>query len=75
MANLGKATQHFMYLEIPTKSDFEDVVDAAVTDMNVHHRSGAWYRKELAPYFVQVGAGLWQSRHSNIPMYELEACR
>jgi SAM-dependent methyltransferase len=22
MANLGKATQHFMYLEIPTKSDF-----------------------------------------------------
>jgi len=75
MANLGKATQHFMYLEIPTKSDFEDVVDAAVTDMDVHHRTGAWYRKELAPYFVQVGAGLWQSRQSNIPMYELEACR
>ena len=59
-----------MYLEIPTKSDFAEVVDASVTDLDVYHRTGAWYRKELAPYFVQVGGGLWQSRQSDIPMYE-----
>ncbi len=72
IANLAAGTAHFLYLEIPTKSDFTDVVDPTTTDMGVHRRTGAWYRRELDRWFRQVGGGLWLSRDSNIPMYELE---
>lgn len=72
IANLAAGTAHFLYLEIPTKSDFADVVDPSTTDMGVHKRTGAWYRRELDHRFRQVGGGLWLSRNSNVPMYELE---
>ena len=72
IANLGTVTKHFMYLEAPTKRDYAETVDPRSTDMDVHRRSATWYRRELTKHFRQVGAGLWQSRTSNIPMYELE---
>lgn len=72
IANLAAGTRHFLYLEIPTASDFDDVVDPDATDMGVHRRSGTWYRRELDRHFRQVGGGLWLARTSNIPMYELE---
>jgi SAM-dependent methyltransferase len=70
--NLAAGARHFMYLEIPTSSDFDDIVDTDVTDMSVHRRSGTWYRRELDRHFRQVGGGLWLSRSSNVLMYELE---
>ena len=42
------------------------------TDLAIHARSGAWYRRALAPWFVQVGAGLWASRSAGLVLYELE---
>lgn len=72
IANLGAGTAHFMYLEVPTTHDYDETVDPRSTDMNVHRRSAAWYRRELNRHFRQVGGGLWQSHASNIPMYELE---
>lgn len=72
IANLGAATGHFMYLEVPTTRDYVETVDPRSTDMAVHRRSATWYRRELTKHFRQAGAGLWQSRASNIPMYELE---
>lgn len=72
IANLGAATGHFMYLEVPTARDYAETVDPQSTDMDVHRRSATWYRRELTKHFRQVGGGLWQSRTSNIPMYELE---
>jgi SAM-dependent methyltransferase len=70
--NLGAACRHFLYLEIPTAADFDDIVDPAATDMSVHRRSGTWYRRELGRHFRQVGGGLWLSHDSTVPMYELE---
>jgi SAM-dependent methyltransferase len=70
--NLGAACRHFLYLEIPTAADFDDIVDPDATDMTVHRRSGTWYRRELDRHFRQVGGGLWLSRDSTVPMYELE---
>lgn len=70
--NLAFATRHVMYLELPTKWDYENVVDSRGTDMQVYKRSATWYRSQLAPYFNQVGAGLWV-RVGGLPMYELEA--
>lgn len=72
--NIASATRHILYLELPTKSDYENIVDPQGTDLQVFQRSGAWYRKHLSEYFTQVGAGLWIKTNS-VPMYELETSR
>lgn len=73
--NLATATGHLLYLEVPTKHDHEHVIDAGSTDLDCHWRSGDWYRRRLAPHFLQVGAGLWAQRSGAVPFYELESCR
>jgi chemotaxis methyl-accepting protein methylase len=72
--NLAAATRHVMYLELPTKWDYENIIDESGTDLQVHHRSAQWYRKQLSLHFRQVGAGLWVPLNGT-PMYELEASR
>jgi hypothetical protein len=72
--NLASATRHVMYLELPTKWDYENIVDSRSTDLLVYQRSATWYRQQLTPHFTQVGAGLW-IRANGLPMYELEASR
>jgi hypothetical protein len=74
IGNLASATRWLLYLEIPTKWDYENIVDESSTDMQVYQRSSTWYRKVLSPHFQQVGAGLW-TPHNGILMYELEAAR
>lgn len=74
ISNIAAATGALAYLEVPTTWDFDNVVDESATDMTVHRRSGAWYRRHLSPWFTQVGAGLWV-RTGAIPMYELEVSR
>ncbi len=74
VANLAAATRWVLYLELPTKWDYENVVDESGTDMQVFTRSAQWYRKVLGEHFVQIGAGLW-TPHGGLPMYQLEASR
>lgn len=73
--NIAAACRHVLYLEIPTTADFATIVDVDATDMQVHHRTGAWYRKRLEPHFVQAGAGLWVRKGGGVVLYELERCR
>jgi SAM-dependent methyltransferase len=73
--NLAAACRHVMYLEVPTTSDFDSVVDPDATDMNVHHRSGDWYRRRLNEHFIQAGAGLWVRKRGGVALYELERSR
>lgn len=75
ITNLAAGCRHFLYLEIPTRADFDEIVDPKATDMTVHRRTGNWYRRELDVHFRQVGGGLWLSRDSAVPMYELEMPR
>ncbi|MDO8388894.1 MAG: class I SAM-dependent methyltransferase [Actinomycetota bacterium] len=70
--HLADATECVLYLEAPTTADLAHVVDPQRTDMEVHHRSGEWYRALLGQWFQQVGAGLWVKR-GTVPMFELEA--
>jgi hypothetical protein len=72
LANLATATRHVLYLELPTAQDLAEVVDPERTDMDVHHRTGEWYRSRLHPHFQQAGAGLWV-RRGIVPLYELES--
>ncbi len=71
IVHIGEATRHVLYLEVPTSHDFETIVDATATDMDVHRRSGQWYRDRLGRWFTQAGAGLWIS-HGSVILYELE---
>ena len=70
--HLAAATRRVLYLEVPTTADFRHVVDVEYTDLDVHHRTGAWYRRLLAEHFQQAGAGLWVRRGA-VPLFELEA--
>lgn len=72
--NIAWATRYVMYLELPTKWDYENIVDKSATDLQVYKRSASWYRSQLSPHFTQVGAGLWVKNHS-MPMYQLEISR
>jgi hypothetical protein len=70
--NLGAMTRGFLYLEAITKGDLGEVCDLEMTDVAVHPREGAWYRKRLAAHFVQVGAGLYYAKRGPLRFYELE---
>ena len=70
--NLGRMCRGLLYLEAITARDLRETVDRETTDLAIHARSGAWHRRALAPWFVQVGAGLWASRSAGLVLYELE---
>ena len=71
LANLGAMSRGLLYLEVVTRADLA-ILDQDKTDMQVHARTGRWYRDRLDPHFVQVGAGLWLSRRSPVRLWELE---
>jgi hypothetical protein len=71
--NLAAACRGLLYLEVVTRHDLDEVVDADLTDTDIHARPGAFYRRALAPHFRQVGAGLWGARSAGLHFYELEA--
>lgn len=73
--NIAAASRGLLYLEAPTASDLDTIVDTETTDMDVTRRTGAWYRARLGRHFVQIGAGLWVSRTAGLPLYELERSR
>jgi len=73
--NIAAACNHVLYLEVPTTSDFRNVVDKDATDMDVHHRTGLWYRRRLEKHFIQAGAGIWVRRGGGVLLYELEHTR
>lgn len=72
--NLGAMCRGLLFLEALTRRDLAEVVDRTASDVDVHLRTGAWYRARLAAAgFRQLGAGLWVSRRSGLPLFELEA--
>ena len=69
--NLVAATGAVLFLEVPTITDFRDVIDPHRTDLQVYLRSGDHYRALLGRHLRQAGAGLWV-RPDVVPLYELE---
>jgi trans-aconitate methyltransferase len=72
LATLGAACRGLMFLEIPTEDDRLRSIDPDATDLDVHWRTGTWYRRRLERSFVQAGGGLWLSRSSGAVLFELE---
>jgi trans-aconitate methyltransferase len=72
IVNLAAATRSVLYLEVPTASDRDEVIDPATTDLDINWRSGAWYRRRLSEPFVELGCGLFAARSAGRHFYELE---
>lgn len=69
---LGEACNGLLFLEVPTIADRGGVIDPDGTDLDVHWRSGDWYRVRLDRHFVALGCGLWASRRRPVAFFELE---
>jgi trans-aconitate methyltransferase len=72
IANLAAATRAVLFLEVPTVTDRDEVIDPTYTDLEIHWRSGAWYRARLRPHFLTLGCGIFVARSEESRFYELE---
>jgi len=48
-----------LYLEVPTRADRDSAIDPDGTDLDVHWRTGAWYRTRLSTRFTEIGGVLY----------------
>lgn len=72
IANLAAATRGLLFLEVPTVADLAGTIERSASDLDVHWRTGAWYRRRLRAHFVELGCGLHAPRGQQVPFYELE---
>jgi hypothetical protein len=72
VANIAAMARGFLYLEAITSRDLREVCDRTKTDITVHARSGAWYRRALARSFTPIGCGLHYVKRGPLAFYELE---
>ncbi len=72
---LRRACGGLLFVEVPTIGDRDSVIDPEGSDLDVHWRSGRWYRQRLNVGFVEIGVGLWLSRTVPLPLFELERAR
>lgn len=70
--NLAAMSRGFLYFEAITKRDLEEVCDSSRTDLRVHPRTGAWYRKRLSKHWRAIGAGLFYRLDGPLEFFELE---
>ncbi|HLU40648.1 MAG TPA: class I SAM-dependent methyltransferase [Planctomycetota bacterium] len=70
--NLARLTRGALYLEVLTRTDWEENCDRSVTDGAVHLRTGAFYRRLLRRHFHACGGGLFVRRDAGVVLFELE---
>ena len=74
IGNLAAACGAVLFLEVPTVGDLDEVIDQDATDMDIHWRTGSWYRRRLGRHFQPIGGGLFVARTAGLNFYELERC-
>jgi trans-aconitate methyltransferase len=72
---LATACRGLLLFDAPTAADRDGVIDPTQTDLDVHWRTGDWYRNRLSAGFSEIGGGIWLSRASTVPFFELERAR
>lgn len=75
ITTLAAACRGLLVFYAPTVADRDGVIDPSNTDLDVHWRTGQWYRKRLAVGFTEIGGGIWLSRECPAVFYELERAR
>ena len=74
IGNLAAACEAVLFLEVPTVGDLDEVIDRDATDMDIHWRTGSWYRRRLGRHFRAIGGGLFVARDAGLNFYEMERC-
>ena len=72
LENIAAMCRGFLYLEVVTQRDLRDACDTQRTDVEVHARTGAWYRARLRKHFTMLGCGLHYKKDGPLVFYELE---
>lgn len=73
LKNLGHLSHGALYVEAVTREDYEqDIIDEDLTDPRIFRHRAALYRQGLSQNFRELGGGLWMSRKSTVPVFELE---
>jgi trans-aconitate methyltransferase len=72
---LALACRGLLLFDAPTIDDRDAVLDLSNTDLDVHWRTGDWYRERLTVGFMEIGGGMWLSRGSTALFCELERVR
>lgn len=70
--NLGRLCRGVLHFGALTTEDWEHYCDRSTTDRDVHIRPGTWYRKRLAPLFINAGSGMFVRRGAPIHLWELD---
>lgn len=70
--NLGRLCAGVLHFGVLTTEDWELYCDQRNTDRNVHLRSGKWYRRRLAPEFINAGSGMFVRRGAPVHLWELD---
>lgn len=69
--NLARLSRRFVYLEVLTAGDAQEICAPEGTDLNVHVREASWYAQRLARHFVNLGGGLYAKPTMRQHYYEL----
>lgn len=72
LRNLGRLCRGVLHFGVLTTEDWELYCDRTNTDRHVHIRPGAWYRRRLAPDFINAGSGMFVRRGAPIHLWELD---
>jgi len=72
LRNLGQLCAGVLHFGVLTTEDWELYCDRSNTDRNVHVRPGSWYRRRLAPAFINAGSGMFVRRGAPIHLWELD---
>jgi SAM-dependent methyltransferase len=72
LRNLARLCRGVLHFGVLTTQDWHLYCDQRDTDRDVHLRSGAWYRRRLAPSFVNAGSGMFVRRGAPFHLWELD---
>ena len=72
LRNLGRLCRGVLHFGALTQEDWDLYCDRTSTDRDVHIRPGSWYRRRLAPAFVNAGSGMFVRRGAPIHLWELD---
>jgi 2-polyprenyl-3-methyl-5-hydroxy-6-metoxy-1,4-benzoquinol methylase len=70
--NLGRLCAGVLHFGVLTREDWDLYCDRSTTDRNVHMRPGNWYRRRLAPAFINAGSGMFVRRGAPVHLWELD---
>jgi hypothetical protein len=72
LRNLARLTCGVLHFGVLTQEDWELYCDRRRTDRSVSIRPAMWYRRRLAPAFINAGSGMFVRRGAPVHLWELD---